>query len=201
MGSRISVQAPYGKLVHEIRLSRDGNMWSARIVTLPRQIWVEPGGRKAMTFRADTPERAQDLAIDFVHKDCIARGHRLIDPSREKGALTDLPARRLPVEYPIRIIQKGILAGRGTVTRRALTTNLSESGLFIATSEPFFPGSHVAIDLSLPGTSERLEGVVVWSRMADQYGRRAGMGVRLLEPSLSYRSRIQSLDGPTSLTL
>ena len=200
-GCHIRVQAPYGKLVHEIRLSKDGDKWRAHIVTLPRQIWVEPGGRKAMTFEAGTPERAEDLAVDFVHKDCIARGYRLIDPSRDRGGGNYMPARRLTVEYPLRFVQKGAIIRSGTVSRRALTANLSESGLFIATDEPFFPGSRVAIDLSLPGTSERLEGLVVWSRMASQFGNEAGMGVRLLDPSLSYRSRIQSLDSHHALTI
>jgi len=197
-GRRIHVRARYGRLIHEIRLSCAGDLWQARIVTLPRQIWVEPGGKKAVTFEAGTPERAESLAAEFIQRDCIARGHRPIEPVVEGGEIALEPARRLAVQYPIRYVQQGALLRSGGIKKRASTLNLSETGLFIATDEPFFPGSKLAIDLALPGNHERLDGRVIWSRMAAQYGNTPGMGVRLIEPPFSYRSRIQSLDRPAA---
>jgi hypothetical protein len=198
---RIQVQAPYGKLIHEIRLSSNRGIWQARIITLPRQIWVEPGGNRALTFEASTAEEAETRAAEFIEKECISRGHRLVDPTTTPGRGPDAgtPARRLSAEYALRFMQPGTLGhGGGGRTRAGRTANLSETGLFIATAEALYPGSRLIIELRLPGSDERLEGVVVWSRMSGGPGREAGMGVRLVGPSLDYRARIQSLRRPSS---
>ncbi len=201
-GRRIHVQAAYGELIHEVRLSMDGTGWKAIVVTLPRQIWVAADGKSALTFRAETVEEAEALAVAFIESECVARGHRLANnrrPSRG-GIVGDRPARRLSRSYPIRFTQCGRL-GRAEAARpyRGETLNLSETGLFIATDEALYPGSRVVIDLKLAGSHERLDGVVVWSRMANARGGKAGMGIRLESPPLSYRSRIQSLRRPAIL--
>ena len=78
-GRRIRVLAPYGVLTHEIRLSQTESGWQARVVTLPNQIWVEPGGRRALRFSSDSAVGAEEMAVEFVQRDCLARGHRLVD--------------------------------------------------------------------------------------------------------------------------
>ena len=201
-GRRIHVQAPYGELIHEIRLSSDGNVWRARVVTLPRQIWVAPGGATALTFEAGTSDEAEALAVEFVERECVARGYRLANNRRRGQGQTGggQPAHRLCARYPIRFEQFGALeratgAGRHTGS----TLNLSETGLFVATDEALYPGSRVALDIRLPGTQERLEGTVVWSRMSGAPGSQSGMGIRLDSPSLTYRARIQSLKKPATM--
>lgn len=164
-------------------------------MTLPNQIWVEPGGRRALIFRGATPSAAAEAAAAFVGRDSLARGHRLAEPGQEGDALQLLgPASRLVKRYSLRYVARGTLMGdRERRTRSAETANLSETGLFIATEETLVPGSRLSIDLRLPGLQERLDGVVVWSRHERAPGLDPGLGVRLVDPPLSYRAKIQSL--------
>ncbi len=199
VGRRFQVRTPYGELTHEIRLSCDEGPWQARIVTLPRQIWVAPGGGRALTFEAPTPEEAETMAAEFIERECIARGHRSPNPMRRDRDLAAAgPARRLIGQFPTRFAACGALSGQGDVrSHTGTTTNVSETGLFIATEDALYPGSRITLELKLPGSPERLEGVVVGARTSGGQGRNAGMGVRLTSPPLSYRARIQSL-GPAA---
>ena len=181
--------------MHEIRLSVDKGRWQARVVTLPNHIWVEPGGRSALVFEADSPELATEQAAAFIQRDCVARGHRVTDLLKgdEKPSALDTARRRL-ARHPVRFAPRANSAAKTRQSLRvASTENLSETGLFIATERPLPPGSRIEIDLRLPGLSERLVGVVVWSRPSYEHGMPTGMGVRLLEPSFSYRTMIQTL--------
>lgn len=198
VGRRIQVRTPYGELTHEIRLSSDGEIWQARIVTLPRQIWVAPGGGRALTFEAPTADGAETAAAEFIEKECIARGHRSLNPMRRDRDLAAAgPARRLTGRFPTRFAAAGALSGQGEVrSHTGTTTNVSETGLFIATEDGLYPGSRVTLELKLPGSPERLDGVVVWTCTSGGQGRVAGMGVRLVTPPLSYRARIQSVGKP-----
>ena len=151
--------------MHEIRLSVDKGRWQARVVTLPNHTWVEPGGRRALVFEAGSPERATEQAAAFIQRDCVARGHRVVDPmkSNEKSNARD-NARRRPARHPVRFMPRASPANKTRRTARiASTENLSETGLFIATERPLPPGSRIEIDL------------------------------RLLEPSFAYRAMIQTL--------
>ncbi len=194
-GRKILAVAPYGRLVHEIRLSLEDGVWRARVVTLPRQIWVEPGGKRALAFEAATPERAEALAAAFIQADCVARGHRIAEggtPREEVAAWA--PARRVIATYPLRFVPQGPPAAQAVRNSvPGLTANLSETGLFVTASSLVVPSSHLSIDSRLPGLTERLDGEVVWTREHAGPGLSSGMGVRLIEPSLSYRARIQSL--------
>lgn len=198
IGRRIQVKTPYGDLTHEIRLSCDGDLWQARIVTLPRQIWVAPGGGRALTFEAPTADGAEAMAAEFIEKECIARGHRPLDQMhRDRVLSSGGPARRVVGRFTTRYAACGALSGLGEVrSRSGTTTNVSETGLFIETDDALYPGTRVTIELKLPGSPERLEGVVVWACTTAGGGRAAGMGIRLASPALSYRARIQSLVRP-----
>jgi Tfp pilus assembly protein PilZ len=192
---RVDVIASYGRLVHEIRVSMTDGRWEARIVTLPNQIWVEPGGRSALVFESDSAEKAEEMAVAFVQRDSVVRGHRLADSSYvDDGSGDHEPARRRAARCPVRYQPRGKTAGKET--RRAgaaATANLSETGIFIATEDPLPAGSRLEIDLRLPGFAERLAGVVIWTCRQSASGRELGMGVKLLDPPFSYRARIQSL--------
>jgi hypothetical protein len=189
------VLAPYGTLTHEIRLSQADGRWQARIVTLPGQIWVEPGGRRALTFESTSAAQAEEMAIQFVQRDCIARGHRLADQMRLlQEAGSPEPSRRHVASFPVRLMPRGRLtAGVPRKVLPAVTHNLSETGMFIVTRHFLEPGAKVAIELNLPGLPERLEGVVIWARKESRPGSEAGLGIRLLDPPLSYRAGLQSL--------
>jgi hypothetical protein len=192
---RIRVLAPYGTLTHEIRLSQADGRWQARIITLPGQIWVEPGGRRALTFESTSAARAEEMATQFVQRDCIARGHRLAGEVRlPQEAGPPEASRRRVASLPVRLMPRGRLtSGMTRKVLPAVTHNLSETGLFIVTRHFLNPGARVAIELKLPGLPERLEGVVIWARKEGLPGGEAGLGIRLLDPPLSYRVGLQSL--------
>ena len=195
VGRRIRVLAPYGRLTHEIRLSQADDRWQARIVTLPGQIWVEPGGRRALTFESTSAARAEEMATQFVQRECIARGHRLVDEViLSQEADSPEPSRRRVVSLPVRLLPRGRLSsGKPRKALRAVTHDLSETGLFIVTRHFLEPGARVAIELKLTGLPERLEGVVIWTRKECLPGSETGMGIRLLDPPFSYRVGLQSL--------
>jgi len=192
---RIQSIAGYGLLIHEIRVARADRGWEARIVTLPNIVWVEPGGTRALTFQAPSQEKAEEMAANFIEQDCAFRGHRLMEASSASDTLVGMaPARRCVGRFPLRFSAANPLEpGASRRARPATTSNISETGLFIATSELLSPGDRVRIDLRLPGLPERLEGVVVWVRAEGELGKDRGMGIRLLDPSLSYRAQIQAL--------
>ncbi len=189
------VEAPYGRLVHEVRLACQSGSWAAWIVTLPSQTWLAPDGRAPLTFEAATEEEAERRAVAFIECECVARGHRLLEPGSTNPAdASHTPARRVVVELPLRFLRRGrAVAGMPRLVRRAVTANVSETGLFIATDDVITERARISIDLRLPGRNERLEGEVVWSRVLSIPGRPAGMGIRLLDPSPSYRSNVRGL--------
>jgi len=193
---QIVALARHARLVHEIRVSFDAGRWKAHVVTLPNHIWVEPGGKRALAFEAGSPEKAEEMAAAFIHRDSISRGHRLSEASQAVG---DTPAAREPARrrrgcYPVRFAPRsGAEAEERRRARAASTENLSETGLFISTNAPLPPGSRLDIDVRLPGLAERLSGVVVWSRCEPGSALDNGMGVQLVEPSLAYRAVIQTL--------
>ena len=194
-GRRIQVLAPYGVLIHEIRLTQTEIGWQARVVTLPNQIWVEPGGRRALCFSSDSAAGAEEMAVEFIQRDSQARGHRLVDHMIVTGENTNGgPSRRRVVTVPVRFLPRGAI-GEGA-SRRALpavTHDLSETGLFIATGHILQPGARMALELKLPGFPERLEGLVVWKQEESLPGKDRGMGISLIDPPLAYRLGIQSL--------
>jgi hypothetical protein len=58
-------RAPFGRLVHEVRLTCERGRWLARIVTLPRQVWTTADGRGALTFEGASAEEADRKAARF----------------------------------------------------------------------------------------------------------------------------------------
>ncbi len=194
-GRRIPSITPYGRLVHEVCLTENHGVWQARIMTLPRQVWVEPAGTRPLCFQAPSAAEAEALAVDFIQRDVISRGHRLENPAAAVGLRSPIePARRLAVHLPLRYRQVGgQLAPTFRRTFMGTTGNLSESGLFIVTPTLLLPRARIRIELALPGLPSRLDGEVRWSRPESRIGLAAGMGVRLTDPSLEYRSRVQSL--------
>jgi len=162
---RIHVIAPAGLLAHEIRLSLSEGRWQARIVTLPSQVWAEPGANRALIFEAETAERAEEIAARFIEKDRVARGHRLEQRVTSDSGEGPRPARRHDARYPASFVRRGALdPGVAGHLHPAETLNLSETGLFLATSDTVPAGALLDIELQLPGGSLQLRGVVRWVR-------------------------------------
>jgi type IV pilus assembly protein PilZ len=69
------------------------------------------------------------------------------------------------------------------------SSNLSESGIFIQTTEPLHPGTLVNIQFSLPDNYRiRTRGEVIWVNMEDED--ECGMGVKFQGLQLDDRNRI-----------
>ena len=96
-----------------------------------------------------------------------------------------------------RIIKRLEVKFQTNVENTAITSNLSESGIFIRTKRGINPGSILDIKLNLPNTQELiLKGKVVRS-MTSVSGlvgeAKSGIGVQLISPPSEYISYIQSL--------
>lgn len=68
---------------------------------------------------------------------------------------------------------------------RAVATTLGAGGLFVATPEPWLPGTSLIIHLQLPGCSEwlALEARVAWCQVPEGDARSPGMGVEFVDRS------------------
>jgi hypothetical protein len=129
-----------------------------------------------------------------VREHCAGRGYVMRDELElceapramppPEGAASRAPrfARRLPVRF-----------GRNRPTVLAATTNLSESGLFVATEHPMEEGELVGLLLELEHCKVPLRASVAWHRRGADWGRPAGMGLRLLDPPPVYQHYVHAL--------
>src|SRR5665213_4087755 len=70
-----------------------------------------------------------------------------------------------------------------------MASNISESGIFIQTSEPLNPGTHLNMQFALADNELiRTRGEVIWVNPIDE--EEPGMGVKFLSLSLQQRHRI-----------
>ena len=82
------------------------------------------------------------------------------------------------------------------------TTNISQTGMFVATIRPLKPGTEVDVEVSNKERSLRLGGVVVHARRVApvwQKIRPSGMGVRFHEPAERADDLRQLMNVPASL--
>jgi uncharacterized protein (TIGR02266 family) len=193
-GRTLHVIAPYGPLAHEVRLTGFEGRWTAHIVTLPNMIWVEPGGSRPLQFIASTARDAEAAAVDFIVKDCLSRGQKILEFDGIPPETTRPAYRRFEARVPLRFTCRPDL-GADHVARstEAGTANLSETGIFIATTDVVPRGARLSIDLRFPDRPLRLEGEVMWHRPTRSPGRPPGMGVRLVDPPEDYRERLRGI--------
>ncbi len=189
-GWRVTVESPSRVEAYGVLVAPCGDRWRARILTYPNVLWTIPGGAVSMKFLAPTPREAEQAAVAFIEKHISRTGisrRDALDPvqvgpfppedradgrpvaaRRTRGA----PARRKVRTIPLRF-------GPSKPERRAVTANLSETGLFVVTDDPLRRGSPVEIELETEAYSVRVSGTVLWNRRKPELGRLAGMGIRL----------------------
>ncbi len=96
-----------------------------------------------------------------------------------------------------RIIKRLEVKFQTSVENTAITSNLSESGMFIRTKRGINPGSIIDIKLNLLGSKELfLTGKVIRSKASfpGLLGEsKSGIGVSLINPSADYINYVQSL--------
>jgi Tfp pilus assembly protein PilZ len=144
----------------------------------------------------DSPQDAEARAVGFVEAHIKSRGYQRRDAldgptvgriRAEARALANTgPAIRKLRALPVRF-------GAGPELFTAMTANLSESGLFVATLAPLDSGVALRVLLSLDTGPVGLKGEVVWRREQLVMGRPTGMGVQLLAPPEVYRQFVREL--------
>jgi Tfp pilus assembly protein PilZ len=96
-----------------------------------------------------------------------------------------------------RIIKRLEVKFQTEVENTAITSDLSESGLFIRTNRGISPGTVINLKLNLPNAQElALIGKVIRSMksMPGLIGEsKSGMGIHLINPPESYISYVQSI--------
>jgi hypothetical protein len=157
-----------------------------------------------MKFVAATAREAENRAIRFVEAHAAKRGLllrsalepvepgpiRLEDHGRGRRPVPDVrpgvPARRKVRSIPLQY-------GPTRPQVRAVTANLSETGMFVVTERPLSPGTPIVIELETEAYAVRLRGAVVWRRSTAEFGRLPGMGVRIDEPPPLYTQYVRQI--------
>ncbi len=82
----------------------------------------------------------------------------------------------------------------GGITHRGISSNLSETGLFIRTSHAFVRGTIIHIELTmLDGTVSRLKGKVARASKTKVMTGKNGMGIEIVEKDNAYARLIEDL--------
>jgi len=138
-GWRVAVETPHGIEAYGVLVAPTHERWRARILTFPNVLWTIPGGAATLKFVANTPQRAEALAVSFVEGHIKTRGYvrrDQMDPANpgrfgaemSHGVAASAVLRKahaLPVRF-----------GNGPTLFSAMTANLSESGMFVADGAP-----------------------------------------------------------------
>jgi hypothetical protein len=203
-GWRATAETPTGIEAYGVLLAPCEQGWRARILTYPNVLWTVPGGRVSMKFVAGTPREAEQRAVRFLEAHVARRGLllrkalepvepgpiRLEDHGSGKASVPDVrpgvPARRKLRSIPL-------LYGPTRPQVRAVTANLSETGMFITTERPLNPGSPIVVELETESCSVRVKGTVVWRRVKTAFGRLPGMGIRLEAPPPLYTQYVRQI--------
>lgn len=86
--------------------------------------------------------------------------------------------------------------GREMPEHTGVIMNMSDSGIFLASTHLYRPGVLVMVDFTVDDASYQLEGVVQWARNAPANLARqipSGMGIRIASPTQAYLDLVQRL--------
>jgi hypothetical protein len=193
--AKLTAETERGMQGYGVLVAPAGRRWRSRILTFPNVLWTVPGGQAALKFVGRSRAEAERKAVDFIRRHCLDRGFVLRDeilpvasaerpPDPTVGACGRPPRyfRQLPVRF-----------GRERPTLPALTRDLSEGGLFVATDYPLLPGELVGLLLELEHCKVPLRASVAWHRAAAEPGGPPGMGLCLVTPPSVYVRYVQAL--------
>ncbi len=78
---------------------------------------------------------------------------------------------------------------------RNFVDDLSTGGMFIATQEPFEPGTQLILEFMLPGHNYpiRVKAEVMWNRTRTSTNQIRGMGVKFIDLSASAEDKINAI--------
>jgi hypothetical protein len=197
-GWRVTVTTGQRQEHYSILVAPSGDLWRARIVTLPNILWSVPGGRGAMRFVAQTASEAEQLAREFVRDVCARKKYKIVDtPQVERAEPIDSepagPAADHGAENARFLHSISIRFGIETASTRTATADLSKQGLFVVTNRPLPKGTKVKLMLELEHAMLPLTGTVAWVRATPEEGRQAGFGVQLESPPALYEHYLKQL--------
>ena len=197
-GWRVAVDTQTGRVVHGVLLAPTGDCWRARIMTFPRTLWVVPGGTKTLKFLGGDPNQVESQAIAFVEDHCKRMGHSIVDDPALIAEPDPVDLEQCAEADEAEVVRRKLRTvlirfGPTKPDRRAKTADLSEKGLFIATSEPYARGTKLQLLLEVSGARIPLRGTVQWARTVTAPGRPEGMGVRLIRPPAFYVQFVRRL--------
>jgi hypothetical protein len=199
-GWRVSVDTPHGIEACGVLIAESGGLWRARVLTYPNVLWTIPGGQAALKFAADSPQRAERMAIAFIKEHFHSLGCRMRDDtSRIEPQIIDREASEpalvrpdgQPASRKIRFLP--VHYGISQITERGGTGNLSETGLFVISNSPESEGTWLNVKLDLKGEGVKMKGVVRWTNHKPHAGRSPGMGIQLDAPPVRYTRYVRLL--------
>ena len=201
-GWRVHVETPRGVEAIGVLVAPSGDLWRSRILTYPNVLWSVPGTGTTIKFLADSAQKAERRAIEYV-EDHVRRMGWL-----RRDGLEAVDVARIPVSAPRRSGSRRSNArpqsarkmrclpvrfGAERPATLAQTVNLSREGLCVATPSPLEPGETVRVNFDVHGHTITLNGFVVWQRERPALGRPMGMGLRLVDPPPVYTNFVASL--------
>jgi len=195
-GWRVAVETPHGIEAYGVLVAPTHEAWRARILTFPNVLWTIPGGAATLKFVGKTPQVAEALAVSFIEGHIRARGFVRRD-TMEHTAAGSYRAEARPGAAVGAAMRKphamSIRFGNGPALFAAMTANISESGMFVATMAPLDAGTVLRVMMSLETGPLGMRGEVVWNRPRIVLGRPIGMGVRLVEPPSLYQEFVREI--------
>jgi hypothetical protein len=199
-GWRVKVRTNYGVDVIGVLVSPVGNRWRARVLTYPNVMWMIPGGGGSIKFLGPDPAAAEQEAIDFILEHCRHRHFSVVEesPRPESGPIDHEQTPEVAKSEEVRSAQRKLRVlpirfGVDGLTAEAVTGDLSEDGIFIATESTLAVGTPLRMEMEIEGCKIPLRGAVAWKRDRALTGRPAGMGVDLTDPPGLYKTLVREM--------
>jgi hypothetical protein len=193
IGRHFVADRPMGDEAYQILLAPAGELWQARIVTIPGISWRVPGCRGTVKFFDRSAIESERKAVLHILRHCRSNAIEIREiESPAPGAADDVPADpRTSGDRPSRPLTA--LFGHDVPTWPAKVATMSESELWLETARPAAEGARLRVALRFDRYRIPLDGVVVWSRRRPEGGRSPGMGIELDDPPFVYRELVASL--------
>ena len=188
MGWRIVASSGKVSETFAVLIAQCEERWRARILTLPGMLWSVPGGRCTMKFVASTAAGAERQARQVIEDVCGSRGLKMTQVAVNQNPRGVQPEGvGMDAGQATRNLHgMRILYGTEQARKEAATSDVSTSGMFIATTNPLPKGQKLKLLLEMGSASIPLNGTVIWVREHPDGGRPSGMGVELITPPALY---------------
>lgn len=198
-GRKITVAAHGRNEVYGTLIAEAGEYWRARILTYPNMLWSVPGRRATMKFAGSSAQDVEAQAVAYIRKLCNERRYRIVEnvevPDSAAVEREEAAVRAPQTARDERHLRSyAVQFGAERPTEAGTTADLAREGMFVVTDRPLPSGSAVRLRLELDRYTIPLVGEVVWARRQAEDDRPAGMGVRLIHPSVIYTDLLKSIE-------